>query len=144
MDAIQLLKEDHKKVVNLLDKINHTSEKAVKTRGELFSKVKEALEMHEMLEEKIFYPACKKYDEIRTFIFEAFEEHSVVDKVIDDLKHSAPNSEKWTGRFAVLKDSVTHHVKIEEGKLFPLVRKFMTKSQLETIGEKMECLKKKH
>lgn len=144
MDALKLLKEDHAKVAVLLSKIEKTSERSMKTRKQLFAKLKEALKAHEYIEEKIFYPACKKYDETLTLVFEALEEHSVVDKVIADLEKSRLNSKQWTGRFTVLKESVSHHIKEEEKSLFPRVRKVMDKSKLETIGERMQMLKEKN
>jgi hemerythrin superfamily protein len=144
MNALQLLKEDHAKVAVLLNKIERTSERAKKSRKTLFSQLKESLKMHETIEEKIFYPACKNYDETLTLTFEALEEHSVVDKVIEDLMHSRFDSKQWTGRFTVLKESVTHHVKEEEKKLFPRIKKLMTASQLEEIGKRMQILKTKY
>jgi len=143
MDALKLLKEDHAKVAILLNKIEKTSERAMKTRKQLFAKLKEALKEHEYIEETIFYPACKKYDNTLTLTFEALEEHSIVDKIIADLEKSRFNSKQWTGRFSVLKESVSHHVKEEEKTLFPRVRKVMDKSQLENIGVRMQALKEK-
>ena len=53
MDALSLLKEDHDKVKRMLTELESTTERGVKTRQELFSKVKQELHVHEAIEEEI-------------------------------------------------------------------------------------------
>src|SRR4051812_40566673 len=57
MDAVAMLKEEHDKVKKLLTELDSTTERGVKTRTELFGKVKQELTVHETIEEEIFYPA---------------------------------------------------------------------------------------
>ena len=59
MDAMTLLKEDHQKVKKMLAELESTTERGVKTREELFTKVKQELVVHEAIEEEIFYPALE-------------------------------------------------------------------------------------
>jgi iron-sulfur cluster repair protein YtfE (RIC family) len=59
MDALSLLKEDHDKVKKMLKDLDSTTERGVKTREQLFNKIKQELEIHEAIEEEIFYPALK-------------------------------------------------------------------------------------
>jgi hypothetical protein len=61
MDAMKLLKDDHDKVKKLLGELESTTERGVKTRQELFAKVKQELVVHEAIEEEIFYPALKDH-----------------------------------------------------------------------------------
>ena len=56
MDAIALLKADHVKVKAILRELEPTTERAVKTRTELFARLKSELTVHEIIEEEIFYP----------------------------------------------------------------------------------------
>jgi hypothetical protein len=60
MNALKLLEDDHKKVKGLPKEIEPTTERAVKTREELFAKLRSELEVHEAIEEEIFYPALKE------------------------------------------------------------------------------------
>lgn len=60
-NAIQLLEDDHKKVKKLLEQGDDTTEKAVKTRTELFAKIRSEMEVHEAIEEEIFYPRLKQH-----------------------------------------------------------------------------------
>ena len=58
MDAMSLLKDDHRKFKKLLAELESTTERGVKTREELFTKVKQELVVHEAIEE-IFYPRAQ-------------------------------------------------------------------------------------
>src|SRR3977135_677240 len=65
MNVFELLKEDHKKVSQIFEKLEPTTEQAVKTRDELFAKLKNELEIHTRIEETIFYPVLKEAAETR-------------------------------------------------------------------------------
>lgn len=56
MNALELLQEDHDRIKPLLSELKETTERAEKTRGELFSRIKVELTVHEIIEEEIFYP----------------------------------------------------------------------------------------
>ena len=71
MDAMSLLKEDHEKVKKILGELESTTERGVKTREELFTKVKEELVVHEAIEEEIFYPALKEHSKTKEIALEA-------------------------------------------------------------------------
>jgi hemerythrin superfamily protein len=79
MDAIQLLIEDHRKVKKLLDELESTTERGIKTRTELFAKIKQELTVHEIIEEEIFYPELKAHPKAKDIVLEGYEEHHVVD-----------------------------------------------------------------
>jgi hypothetical protein len=57
MNAIDLLKDDHQKVLKLLEDISNTTERAVKKRTDLLAKIEAELAVHTTLEEEDFYPA---------------------------------------------------------------------------------------
>ena len=71
MDALSLLKEDHDKVKKLLEDLDSTTERGVKTREQLFNKIKQELEIHEAIEEEIFYPALKDHPKTKDLTLEA-------------------------------------------------------------------------
>jgi hemerythrin-like domain-containing protein len=145
MDVIKLLKEDHDKVKELLSSLAETTARAEKKRTELLSKITEELEVHTQIENEIFYPAFKKAgeksDDAKMF-FEAREEHRAVGElVLPDLNKTPAGSEQFSGRAKVLKELVEHHVKEEEGEMFPRARKLMSKDELRALGEQMETRK---
>src|ERR1044072_1843100 len=84
MNVFELLKEDHKKVSQIFEKLEPTTEQAVKTRSELFAKLKNELEIHTRIEEEIFYPVLKEAAETRAITLEAYEEHEVVKELLKE------------------------------------------------------------
>lgn len=56
MDAILLLKKDHEEVAGLLARLEDTTERAEKTRTEVFAQLDAELGAHAHVEETIFYP----------------------------------------------------------------------------------------
>ena len=141
MDALSLLKEDHDKVKKMLDELESTTERGVKTREELFTKVRQELEVHETIEEQIFYPALKNHPKTREITLEAYEEHHVVDTVMAEIQELAYDDETWGAKFTVMKENVEHHIEEEEGEMFKQAKQVFDKDELTQLGEQMMARK---
>jgi hypothetical protein len=137
MDALSLLKEDHDKVKKMMDELDSTTERGVKTREELFTKVRQELEVHETIEEQIFYPALKNHPKTREITLEAYEEHHVVDTVMAEIQDLAYDDETWGAKFTVMKENVEHHIEEEEGEMFKQAKQVFDKDELTRLGEQM-------
>ncbi|HEY0004204.1 MAG TPA: hemerythrin domain-containing protein [Pyrinomonadaceae bacterium] len=142
MNAFELLKEDHKKVSGLFEKLEPTTENAVKTREELFERLNTELEIHARIEEKIFYPVLKREAETRDITMEGFEEHKIVKRLLEEMAALPVTSEEWTAKLKVLKENVEHHVEEEEGEMFKSAREVLSEEQVEELGTRMEAEKK--
>jgi hemerythrin-like domain-containing protein len=145
MDAITLLKDDHKKVKALLTELADTTNRAQKTRAELLAKIATEIEVHTTIEEEIFYPAFKaageKSDDAKMF-FEAKEEHRAAgDLVLPDLLKSDVTSDQFGGRAKVLKELIEHHADEEEKEMFPRARELLDRDVLVQLGERMQARK---
>lgn len=141
MNPFTLLKADHKKAAAIMEKIDATTERGVKTREELFAQLKTELEIHTRIEEKILYPTLKEVDKTRDITFEAFEEHRLVKQLLAELDKLGKNEETWTAKFAVLKESVEHHVEEEETDMFPKATKALSEEEVEALGARLEKAK---
>jgi hemerythrin superfamily protein len=145
MDAITLLEQDHDKVMKLMEEIEKTTERGVKTREQLFNKLVSELTVHEQIEEQIFYPAVKERattKKLEELVTESYEEHHFVDVVKAEIEQTPFEAEEWAAKFKVMMENIEHHAKEEEeGKMFPKVRKAFTKAELEELGTQMEELK---
>jgi len=141
MDALRLLKADHDKVKDLLSELDDTTERAVKTRPELFEKVKRELTIHETLEEEIVYPAFAAQAKLKDIVLEGYEEHHVVDLVMREIDGVSPEDEKWGAKLSVMKENVEHHIEEEEGTMFKQARQLFDQSELEALGRRLEARK---
>jgi hypothetical protein len=141
MDAITMLETDHDKVKKLLTELESTTERGVKTREDLFGRVKQELTVHEIIEEEIFYPTLKEHPKARDIVLEAYEEHNVVDTLMGELSNLPFDDETWGPKFKVMKENIEHHVEEEEGEMFRDARAVFDRAELEQLGESMAARK---
>ena len=142
MDAISLLKADHDKMKKLLNELETTTERGVKTRTELFATIKGELMVHETIEEEIFYPELKSHPKARDIVLEGYEEHHVVDLLMGELEALDVTDESWGAKALVMKENIEHHIEEEEGDMFKKARDVFSPSELEDLGSRMEARKK--
>jgi hemerythrin superfamily protein len=142
MNVYDVLKEDHKEVSKLLDKIEKASNQE-DIRQELFLEVKKELDLHAFVEETYFYPALKDADQTKEITLEAYEEHRIVKILLEELEGLDEDAEEWGAKFKVLKENVEHHVEEEEGELFKKARKILSDDQAEAIGAEIVTEKAK-
>ena len=138
MDAIALLKADHDKVKRLLADLEETTDRAVKTRTELFATIKGELTVHEIIEEEIFYPELKAHPKAKEIVLEGYEEHHVVDEIMGELEATPVDDETWGPKAKVMKENLEHHMEKEEGDMFKTARQVFDKAELEDLGARME------
>ncbi len=146
MDAITLLREDHKLLRKLAGELADTTERAVETRKKLLTRIEAELHAHTSIEEELFYPAIlDASDDIEDarMVAEGIEEHRAADaKVIPDMHKTDPSTVAYSGQTKVLKDYLFHHLKEEEDEMFPKVRELIGKAELRELGERMLARKK--
>ena len=138
MKIFDLLKRDHKKVTGIFDKIEDTTVRAVKTREKLFGQLKEELQVHTEVEERVFYPALQEYDETRDLIKEARVEHEKVENLLKQIEAVARDSRDFNNLIAELKREVKQHVKEEENEIFPKAKNILDENQIEQLGAQAE------
>ena len=141
MDAIALLKSDHDRVKKMLADGEETTERAEKTRTELYETLKSDLTIHERIEEEIFYPALKSHPKARDIVLEGYEEHHVVDEIMGELGETDVTDETWGAKFKVMKENIEHHIEEEEGEMFKQARQVFDAGELEELGSRMMELK---
>ena len=117
LNAVQLIKQDHRKVANLFDKFHKT--KGQEARQQIAEQAMEELEVHALVEEDIFYPAVRKQLSDEVLIDEALKEHKAVKDLIEELKGMETDDEEFSERWSELVESVQQHVAEEESELLP-------------------------
>jgi hemerythrin-like domain-containing protein len=141
VDALTLLKKDHDEVKKMLKDLDATTERAVKTRQDLFERLKFSLTVHEQMEEAVLYPALKEHAETKDVVLEAYEEHDVVNTILGELEQTPFDDETWHAKLTVMRENLEHHIEEEEKEMFGQVRHLFDKETLETLGEQMRTIK---
>jgi iron-sulfur cluster repair protein YtfE (RIC family) len=125
----------------MLTKGEETTERAEKTRAELFARLKSELEVHERIEEEVLYPALKRHPKARELVLEGYEEHHVVDTILAELEATPTTDETWAAKFKVAKENLEHHIEEEETQVFPRARQVFSATELEEMGKRMAEIK---
>ena len=141
-DAIELLEQEHRRFEELLKQGEESTERARKGRRELLKTLAADLNSHELMEEKVLYPALQSHPEAKDIVLEGYEEHHVADLIVTELKDVATDDEQWGAKFKVLKENIEHHIKEEEGEMFRLARGLFSRDELQELGERMRALKR--
>ena len=112
----------------------------IETCRQLIATVCEDLKVHTTLEEEIFYPAVRAAIEYEDILNEAAVEHETAKMLIEQLENSGPDDPNYFATFTVLGEYVMHHVKEEEGEMFPQAKK-AEDLDLDALGEQMKSRK---
>jgi hemerythrin superfamily protein len=139
LDAVALLKADHRQVEDWFSKF----EKANKSRKQqLASNICEALTVHTMIEEEIFYPAFLQATGDKDIHHEAVVEHAGAKQLIAEIQGMSPDDDYFDAKVTVLSEMIKHHVKEEEqpGGMFAEAKK--SSMDLRALGEELAARKK--
>jgi hemerythrin superfamily protein len=139
-DAIEMLKADHAKVEKAFKEFEKMDRSDTETCREAVRSVCEDLKVHTTLEEEIFYPAVREAIEDEDLLNEAAVEHETAKMLIEQLENMEPDDPNYFATFTVLGEYVMHHVKEEEGEMFPQARKAKA-LDVDELGERMRARK---
>ena len=143
MDAITLLRNDHKAVKRLFRQFEKAGDAAYITKRRLVDDMIRELAIHAAIEENLFYPTARELvPEVEDNALESLEEHHIVKWTLSELETMDPQHERFDAKVTVLIESVEHHAKEEEDEFFPKVRKGMGRKALNELGDRMEKAKK--
>ncbi|MGZ5817973.1 MAG: hemerythrin domain-containing protein [Burkholderiaceae bacterium] len=136
-DAISVLSEDHKHVQALFKQFEKlcgqkTGDNNDKKK-ELVQQICVELTIHAKAEEELFYPAARAAISDKEILEEAYVEHASAKELIQQLQSMHPGEDLYDAKVIVLGEYINHHIKEEEGQIFPAAKK--AKMDLETLGE---------
>ena len=142
-DAIDLLKQDHDEVDALFKNYDDlVSESApAKERRQLSTLICGTLMVHAMIEEEIFYPAARSAGVDPKLLNEALVEHGSAKDLIAQIGAMTADDTLYDAKVKVLGEYIRHHVKEEEGELFPACRK--AEMDLAQLGQRLADRKAK-
>ena len=123
-DAIAMLMADHKKVKKLFSDFDELKEEGSdEEKSALVDQICNELKIHTELEEEIFYPAVRKAIDDPDLMDEALVEHAGAKDLIAQLEDASPADDLYDAKVTVLGEQIKHHVKEEEGEMFPNAKK---------------------
>ncbi len=141
MDVYRLLHEDHRKVASLLEELESTTERVVRSREHLFANLMMELSVHAEAEERCFYSRLEDAEQTRDLTLEALEEHKAAKRLLSELDKDDKATEQWLAKLKVLRENVRHHVEEEEQELFQRAKKVLSADDALAIAEEIIAYK---
>jgi Hemerythrin HHE cation binding domain len=115
-NPIAMLKSDHRKMEELFSSFEAASSRQKKT--ELAKQICTELIIHTLLEEELFYPACKGRMEERR-LNEAQVEHDSAKMLMIELQSDSPDDQYYDAKVNILSEEIKHHIAEEERPTSP-------------------------
>jgi hemerythrin-like domain-containing protein len=123
VEAIEMLKQDHDKIEKGFKEFERLAHKDAEVCHDLVMSVCEDLKIHTTLEEEIFYPAVHDAIDDEEIMNEAAVEHETARMLIEQIENMQEDDPNYHAIFKVLGEYVRHHIREEEGEMFPAARK---------------------
>src|SRR6195952_4729070 len=139
LDAVALLKADHRKVEDLFAKFE--AAKGDGKKKALAEQICMELTVHTKIEEDVFYPACEGAVE-EDLLQEAYVEHDAAKVLIAEIEAGGPDDAFYDAKVKVLSEMIEHHVGEEEQRvegMFAQARK--AGLDMDALGEQMAAEK---
>ncbi|MDT0466231.1 MULTISPECIES: hemerythrin domain-containing protein [Streptomyces] len=134
MDAIELLKHDHRMVEQLFR--DYRSAASGRQRRAVVETLVQELSRHTALEELMVYPLAKRVlpDGVQE-IEELLSEHMAAKKTLLALDKLSVDDDREEELVEQLRQEIEDHVHEEEGELLPRLRDAVSEQDLDRLGE---------
>ena len=142
MDIFDRLKKEHEAVSRHFERLEAPSSLTNEKRSELLSGLRDELTTHLLAEQEVFYHALLERLDDQDLLLEAFEEHTVVERLLEDIEIHGVRDPRFGARVSDLKFVVDQHVAFEESVIFETARKHLPPDEAKALGARLEARKK--
>jgi hemerythrin-like domain-containing protein len=137
--------KDHEEIGKLFNQYVDAGEEAYETKKDIAKNVIQRITNHAEVEEKVLFNAFKEKggEEAEEMVVYGTEEHAVTKFIMDRLSRTSPQDKTFDARFKVLMEGSRHHFLDEEMEIFPKIKKVLSGTELNRLGEEMKAYEKK-
>lgn len=142
MNAIDLIKDDHREVKRLFSEFLAADDAEMDQREDIFQQIEKELLVHTDIEEKIFYPAVEDLSPGK--VEEAIKDHDQVKQILAELLELEVSDDAFEKKLTTLMQNVQRHVQEEEAPngILELARKNMDEARLNQLAKQIQDLKR--
>lgn len=133
MELVTALKKDHQTIKKLYNS-GLSKRTTFEAKKKLFKQLSIVVPAHAKSEEEALYSNVTDLSKVNHFAFEGFEEHSLVDQLIRELKN-VKEQHVWEAKFTVICELLKHHIEEEESEFFPKLSRMLSLDVRKDLGE---------
>jgi hemerythrin-like domain-containing protein len=123
----------------LIKKLSETTNQAVKTREDLFTKLSEALTGYVEIEEQHFLPMLRKHAETKDLSADAQKGNKELRATLKKLTDMPKGTDEFLAELEVLNKSFQQHVRNERKELLPAVLKAFSDEEASALADNIEA-----
>ena len=142
MDALSLVRQDHRKVGNLLERVERLEGDDEEERTVLLVQLQAALQHHVDSEEAILYTIfrerARQAEVDLDLLDQAIEQHRLITRLAGELAATDPGDESLKAKLTVLTEQVRTHLDTEDSVLLTAVEDLIDDDTLIELGRRME------
>ena len=142
MDALTLVRQDHRKVEGLLERCERLEEDDGDERAVLLGQLQAALQHHVDREESILYTIfrerARQAELDLASLDEAVEQHRLIGRLSRELTDGGPQGTTLEAKLTVLTEQVRNHLDAEDSVLFTAIEDLLDDDTLLELGRRME------
>jgi hemerythrin-like domain-containing protein len=142
MDALTLVRQEHRKVVGLLERCERLEEDDAGERKVLLGQLQDALRHHVDQEESILYPIFRERARQAELdldpLDQALEQHRLIERLAGELAGAGSDGATRTAKLTVLTEQVHNHLDTEDSVLLTAIEDLVDDDTLLELGRRME------
>jgi hemerythrin-like domain-containing protein len=142
MDALTLVREDHRKLERLLERFDQSDGDEVEERAVLLDQLRTALRRHVDWEESFLYPIyrerAKQEDVDLGLLDQVIEQHRLVERLADELAALGPGADAFAAKMRMLTEQARNHLDTEDAVLLTAIEDLVDDDTLLELGRRME------
>lgn len=138
MDAVQLIAEDHRALDELLDRWERTGASSPRSRRALMDEITRATAAHVAVEERVLYPALLGTGEGEPVAAQARRAHRMAERALVSIHRNRLGDRGAESATRALIRFLRRHMREEQGRVLPLLRKRMTEERLLQVGRELQ------
>lgn len=128
---LQAIRDQHVELRDRLDRLTRVVWTEPEEAAPLIRELIDEFAAHHEAEERVLFAVLTQFDDCKTAIDEAWEEHAAIDLYLERMKRSHA-AVRWPAKTIVLRDLVELHMAREENRVFAVVE--------ERLGEGLDLL----
>jgi hemerythrin superfamily protein len=140
MDVLTFLKKEHDTVEGLMRRFKAKGTNA-RQRLSTARRICKELLVHAKMEEQSFYPEMMRVGEVSPLVREGMEEHHKVEQLVHRIMPMKTRDEHFMPAMQELEKNVMHHVREEEGQMFPKIKKACKADHLMDLTNRLKQTK---
>lgn len=141
MTIYEELKQDHRDVLALCDRLIQSADATMEQRNQLIAQIRDALIPHSRAEEAVFYNSIREANEGKAVVAHAYSEHMMAETLLRALQVEGKVNVGWRQTAQKLRDALAHHIEEEETEIFAEAEKVFSAQEAEQIGSAFVQLK---